>query len=343
MRLDPARLSSLLSRGELPPVWLITGDEPLQLLECADAVREAAREQGYQERSVLTVDAGFDWGTLQEQGQVMSLFASRRLIELRLGERKPGREGGAALKAWAENPPPDNLLLITCAKLDKKTLGAAWCRALDQAGAVVQVWPVPPQRLPGWISQRAASLGLKLDAAACALIAERVEGNLLAARQELELLALLLDGGEAGTGEVLRCVGDSARFDVFELIDAALAGEAGRVARIHAGLRAEGLEPVILAWALGRELRALCRISAGLARGRSQDELFRANGVWSSRQQRVGSALRRHRLPALQRLLRAAGELERQVKGAAAGDPWEQSLAITMALAGTPVRPLKVA
>ncbi|RME35387.1 MAG: DNA polymerase III subunit delta [Gammaproteobacteria bacterium] len=338
MRLDPARLPALLSRGELPPIWLISGDEPLQLLECADAVREAARGQGYQERAVLTVEPGFDWGSLPAEGQVRSLFASRRLIELRLGERKPGREGAAVLKAWAEAPPADNLLLITCGRLDRKALSSAWCRAIDRAGALVQVWPVPPQRLPGWIGRRATALGLKLDAAACALIAERVEGNLLAARQELELLALLLDGGEADVEAVRRCVGDSARFDVFELVDAALSGDAARVARVHAGLRAEGLEPVILAWALNRELRALCRIAAGLGGGRPQAELFRENGIWSSRQQLVGAALRRHDPPMLRHMLRAAGELERQVKGAAPGDPWEHALAIAMALAGRPLR-----
>ena len=256
MKLRFEQLSEHLQQG-LRPIYLLSGDEPLQLGEAADAIRAQARAQGFAEREVMHVEAGFDWNALAAASDTLSLFAEQRLIDLRLPSGKPGKEGGAALAEYAANPPQDTVLLITSGKLDKNAAKAKWYKALDSAGVTLQVWPVEANQLPRWVGQRMRARGLSASPEAAQLLAERVEGNLLAAAQEIEKLLLLYGESSVDAEMVEQGVADSARYDIFELVDTALLGDAPRVARIMEGLHGEGVEPILILWALVREIRAL--------------------------------------------------------------------------------------
>jgi DNA polymerase-3 subunit delta len=333
MRLRPEQLAAHLAKPLLP-VYVVSGDEPLQLNEATDALRAAARAQGFGEREVLQVETGFDWAALAAAGSNLSLFAERKLIELRLPSGKPGDAGAKALTTYAAAPSPDNLLLISCGKLEKQQQSSKWFKALEAAGAVVQVWPVEPRALPGWVRQRLLSRGLQPTPEAAQLLAERVEGNMLAAAQEVEKL-VLLHGAGALDGEAVRtAVADSARYDVFELADAALGGDGARCARIVEGLRGEGEEPVLILWALVREVRALALIAAGQAAGTPLETLFQQQRVWDKRKPLYQAALKRHNLRRWRALLRRAARLDRICKGAEPGNPWDELLQFSLLMAG---------
>jgi DNA polymerase-3 subunit delta len=309
--------------GDLSPIYLISGDDPLLAGEAADRVRARARETGHVNRIVLTVDRSFDWVELAAAGASLSLFAEKQLIELRIPTGKPGVAGGKALQAYASNPPADTILLILSARMDKKSLKNAWVRALDNAGVVCQVWPVDRSRLPGWIAARMKKLGLIPGPGVADLIADRVEGNLLAADQEIQKLALLLDPGPVDVEDVMQAVADSARYDVFQLVDACESGATERAHRILNGLRGEGAAPVLILWALVREIRALATVSWQTAHGARPGEVMSKAGIWPKRQPLATRALRRHSVSELHLLLRQAATAERVVKGAAPGDPWQ--------------------
>lgn len=333
MRLRTEDIAAHLGKGLLP-LYLISGDEPLQVNEAADAVRVAARAQGFSERDVLFVESGFDWSGLAAAGDSLSLFAERKLIELRMPTAKPGDAGAKALAAYAERPSPDNLLLIVCGKLEKAQQGSKWFKALEAAGAVIQVWPVEARALPGWIRQRLTARGLRPTPEAVALLAEKVEGNLLAAAQEVEKLMLLYGSGELDGDAVRAAVADSARYDVFELADAALAGDAARCARILDGLRGEGSEPVLILWALVREVRTLALIAAAAAGGAAVDSLLQQHRVWDKRKPLYRAALGRHNVQRWRLLLRRGARLDRVVKGAEPGNPWDELLQLSLLMAG---------
>lgn len=333
MRLRAEQLPSHVERPLLP-IYLVSGDEPLQLNEAVDTLRAAARAQGYTEREVLQVEAGFDWGTLAAAGSHLSLFAERKIIELRLPSGKPGDAGAKALTAYAAAPSPDNLLLISCGKLEKQQQNSKWFKALEEAGAVVQVWPVEPRALPGWIRQRLQARGLQPTPEAAQLLAERVEGNLLAASQEVDKLVLLYGAGALDVEQVRTAVADSARYDVFELADAALGGDGARCARVVEGLRGEGEEPVLILWALVREVRALALIAAGQAAGTALETLLQQQRVWDKRKPLYQAALKRHDLRRWRALLRRAARLDRICKGAEPGNPWDELLQFSLLMAG---------
>lgn len=334
MRLRLDDLGSHLAGGPLAGVYLISGDEPLQLLEACDAVRAAAKRQGIDERIVLAHEARFDWSRLDAESDAMSLFSSRRLIELHLGDSKPGRDGAKALTDYAQTRASQDVLLLSLGKLDKRALASAWVKAVDAAGVLVQVRPVTPAQLPGWLQRRAQALGLELSAPACALIAEHAEGNLLAAAQELEKLRLLVPEGRVELEQALNATADSARFNVFELADTALAGATGRCVRILRGLRTEGVEPPAISWLLARELRTLVNIADACQAGAKPARVMERLGVWRQRQSQFRAALERHSRARLHRLLRQAMRLDRTVKGATGGDPWEELTWLCCALAG---------
>lgn len=336
MKLSLQQLEPRLRR-ELLPVWVLTGDEPLQMEEGADAIRAAARQAGYTEREVHHVERGFDWNGLSASAGSLSLFGDRKLVEIRLRSGTPGDAGSRALRAWAENPPADTLLLLILPKVDKRTLSTAWMKALDRVGAVVQVWPVEGKALLAWIRTRMLAADLQPAPEAVRLLAERVEGNLLAAAQEIEKLRLLTGGGRVEAETVARAVADSARFDIFGLVDTALAGEAGRCVRILDGLRAEGVAPPLVLWAFVREIRSLAGISSRIAAGERLDPVLRAARVWDKRRPAVLHALHTHRGPrAWQRLLRLAARAERVIKGAEPGNPWDELVQLGLSLAGRP-------
>jgi DNA polymerase-3 subunit delta len=316
------KLQADLAR-DLAPIYLISGDEPLLMAEAGDMVRAQARSEGFGEREVLTADRYFDWSELAAAGGAMSLFAEKRLIELRIPGGKPGAAGSKALVGFASSPPEDVLLLVLVPRLDKRAMQAAWVKALDRAGRVVQVWPPERARLPGWIATRMREAGLEPGAGVAELIADRVEGN-------------LLEPGRVEMEDVTRAVADSSRYDVFDLVDALDQGDLGRCHRILAGLRGEGVEPVLVLWAVARELRALATASWEAGRGKREDQALRAVGIWPRRQPAAKAAIRRHRRAGLLRLVRQASAVDRIIKGAQPGRPWQALADLATEMAGVP-------
>lgn len=333
MKLRFDQLEAHLQKG-LQPIYLLSGDEPLQVMEAGDAIRHCARETGYSEREVLHAESGFDWNSLLAASGSMSLFAEQRLLELRLPSGKPGREGGAALADYAANPPPDTLLLIICGKIERQSQNSKWYKALEAAGVTLTVWPVEPQALPGWVNQRMRSRGMQPTPEAAQMLAERVEGNMLAASQEVEKLLLLYGEGEITVEQVEQGVADSARYDIFELVDTALLGDIPRTTRVMQGLRGEGVEPILVLWALLREIRAMAQMAAEMARGLGTEQAMAGQRVWEKRKPPVRAGLQRHNLNRWQLLLRRAGRIDRMIKGVEAGNPWDELLQLALLMAG---------
>ncbi len=338
MKLSAEQLARHLPK-QLAPIYWVSGDEPLQVMEACDAIRARARDSGCNERLVFNVETGFDWGTLSAARDTLSLFAEQRLLEVRLPSAKPGEQGAKALVEYAARPPADDVLLVSSGKLDKATQRTKWFAAVERAGVMVQVWPLEPARLPAWIAARLRAQGLQPDQEAAQLLAERVEGNLLAAVQEIEKLVLLHEPGPLDAAAVAAAVADSARYSVYDLADRALAGEAAAVARILNGLRGEGAELTLLLWALTREIRALAQMAAAVRSGTSQERVFAAHRVWDKRKPLVKAALQRHRPAAWQGLLRRAGQVDRLIKGQRPGNAWDELLQLALALAGVAVLP----
>ena len=326
MRLNVEQLHAALARG-LEATYLVSGDEPLLVGEAADAVRAAARAAGFTDRRVFDVDRSFSWDDLSEEIRSPSLFADRRIFELRIPGGKPDK-GAAMLAELAARPPPDLLLLVLTGKLDRKASDAAWVRGIAERGVWVTAWPVRVEELPGWLRERARRLGHDLDVEAARLIADRVEGNLLAAKQELETLVLLANGERIDLDLAKRVVADSARYDVFQLAASAAEGDAVRALRILDGLHSEGREPALVLWALVRELRGLWQ--ARERRGQRASE----RGGWSQAATPSERALARVDALSLPALLAAAARADRVVKGVAPGDPWTELEGLTAALAG---------
>lgn len=331
MPLNPEQLPRALERG-LAPVYLLTGDEPLLIDECAELVRARARAMGYNERSVHVVGAGFDWEALIQATRSLSLFAERRVVELRLPTGKPGETGAAAITAFAENPPPDMLLLVLAGKLDKGNRDSAWVQAIESAGAMVTIWPLDVQRLPGWIAQRLSARGLKPEAGVVDLLVWHLEGNLLAAAQEVDKLAMLHGGGVVTLADVEASLADSTRFSVYQLVDAALGGDAAGVRRIFQSLRADGTEPILMLWALARELRTLTQMSQEIRRGKPEGTVL--GRVWQNRRTLTGKALKRLPTAVWFNLMRRTARLDRVVKGQAPGDRWLEAERLLLAVAG---------
>jgi DNA polymerase III subunit delta len=327
LRLNADQLPQALGRG-LAGIYLVSGDEPLLVGEAVDAIRAAARAAGYADRTVLFIDRSFDWNELRQATQSLSLFADRRLFELRMPTGKPDK-GAALLVDIAARPPPDTVCVVVTDKLDGKTADSAWVKAIEQHGMWVRVWPIETAALPGWLRARAASLKVDMDGEAAQLIVERVEGNLLAAKQELEKLALLADGKRIGAELVLRSVGDSARYDVFQLAEAAAAGDAERALRILLGLKGEGVEPTLILWALIRELRGLWQ-----SRERTRLRSNSRGGGWNQAATPSPRALARMGKMPLARLLRQAHHTDRVIKGLAGGDAWTAITGLAAAMAG---------
>lgn len=323
-------MPAALARG-LAGIYLVSGDEPLLVGEAADAIRAAARAAGA-DRQVFFIDRSFNWDELRLASQSLSLFAERRLFELRMPSGKPDK-GAALLAELAAQSAPDLTYLIITDKLDRKVSDAAWVQAIEKHGVWVPIFPVDAAALPAWLRARAKALHLEVDSEAAQLIVDRVEGNLLAAQQELEKLGLLANGEPIGVDLVLRSVGDSARYDVFQLAEAAAAGDAARALRVLLGLKSEGVEPTLILWALVRELR-------GMWQARERDRLRGAPGAaargsgWNLAATPSARALARLRKLPLAPLLLQASYTDRVIKGLSAGDAWGALTGLTGAFAG---------
>lgn len=328
MKLAAERLESHL-RERLAPIYLIAGDEPLQREEAADAVRGSARARGYTDREVFFGERNFNWQQLVEAGASLSLFAAKRVLDLRLPTGKPG-DGAEVLMAYAQNPAPDTVLLVVSAKLERG--GGRWAQALEQAGVLVQVWPVEAGQLPAWLANRMRSRGLEPSREAAVALAERVEGNLLAAAQEIDKLLLLHGPGPVDIEAVRAAVVDSARYDPYKFVDAALAGDAARTARILEGLREEGVEPGLVLWALTQEVRKLANMAWEIRAGKARAQVLAS--VWEKRRATMGNALGRHSPHGWQVLCGGLVHAELVIKGRAAGNAWGELLDLSERLAG---------
>ena len=316
MKLRPESLDGALRKG-LSPVYLIAGDEPLLRIEAADAVRAAAREQGFTEREVMFADARFDWGQLHAAGQSMSLFGDRRLLDVRV-ESGPDRGGQQAITEFVKEPPEDTVLLLTAGRVEASR---AWVKAVEKGGALVQIWPLRANEMPGWLKRRCQQMGVNLDADAFAILQERVEGNLLAAQQELARLALL-DDGTAWTRERLQnVIADNARFDAFGWVDAVLHGDAGRSVRVLDTLRAEGMEALAILGALNAALRRGLPMARELAAGGNLEGLLKKERYFGDRANSMRALLKRCVAADLAEVQGQLVEVDRAVKGGP-GDPW---------------------
>ena len=329
MKINTDQVARSLEKG-LAPVWLIAGDEALLTGEAADLVRARARREGFTGRDLFTTDRSFDWSEVTTASRTLSLFSERRILEIRMPSARPGKEGGAALASLAADPGPDNLVLVITTRPEKEAWSSAWLKAFEKHGVFVQSWPVEIGKLPQWISQRASKLGLTLERGAAELLAERVEGNLLAAQQELEKLALLATGGRISMDAMQAAVANSARYSIYQLGEAALDGDAPRTLRILEGLRAEGAEPPLILWALCRELRALAGVRSGIE--------AKSYGVNAQRHDAlVSRAAKRTARQPIGPWFTAAAYIDRQFKGQAGkagGDPWTSLTALVAEIAG---------
>ena len=337
MKLQPARLEQQL-RESLAPVYVVSGDEPLLTGEACDHIRQTARQQGFEERQVFTADNGFDWSQLLEAGASLSLFASQRLIELRLNSLRPGERGIQALLDYQARPPAGNLLLVSLPRLDGPARRAKWIKTLQDSPQVqfIQIWPVEPAQLPRWIGQRLARAGLQATPDAIELLAGRVEGNLLAAVQEIEKLKLLAPEQPVSLNTIQASVAESARYDVFGLVSCLLAGQASHGLQMLYGLRAEGSEPPVVLWALARELRQLATLSLQQARGNSATQLIAQirPPLPEKHQQLLARALPRHDSAGWNRLLLQAQQVDACIKGQSPGDAWTGLAGLCLGLAG---------
>ncbi len=332
------QLAAHLER-KLAAVYVIHGDELLLAIEAGDAVRAAARRAGCTEREILVAEPGFKWDAFLAASANMGLFGERKLIDLRIPSGKPGVEGAKALETCAGQSGDDQVLLVTLPKIDRATQGSAWFSALSRAGVAVAVYPLERDELPRWVATRLARQKQRVGPETLALLADRCEGNLLAARAEIEKLGLLLPEGELAHEAVLLAVTDVARFDVFQLSEAWLGGDAGRVVKIVAALEAEGEGIPLLLWQLGEDLRALAMVQDAAATGMALSAAVKNARVWGKRQQAMERAARRVPATQVPSMLRALAALDAVAKGIGRGDAWDGLVTLGLALAGKPVLP----
>jgi|688.fasta_scaffold03304_13 DNA polymerase-3 subunit delta len=326
--------------GSLPAITWIASDEPLLALEAADQVRAASRQLGFTDRRVFHVERGFKLDALRHEANSLSLFANQQLLELRLSG-KPTKELGEGLAALAPMLSDDTRLLVSSPRLERATTESAWFGQLERTGWVVSIAQVDRTRLPAWIGERLSRAGQQADAQTLQLIAERVEGNLLAAEQEVRKLGLLFGPGPLPPAEVRAAVFDVARWDAFDLVDAALAGDATRALRCLQGLRAEGVAVPMVLWALADAVRNLVRLSIAVEADRPLAGAMRELRIWGDRERLYPQALRRLARPMLRRLMRGCASVDRITKGLASGDDWQALEAVAMGLAGAPALALQ--
>jgi DNA polymerase-3 subunit delta len=322
-------------KKSLAPIYFVYGEEPLLVQEACDAIRAAAVAQGHGERQVFTVETGFDWDALYASGQSLSLFAEKRFIELRVPTGKPGEAGSRAIAELCENLPTDTRWLVTAGKLERAAREAKWVKAIDKAGAIVPVYALDAVAWPAWVTRRAMSANLKIKPGVAQLLTHHFEGNTLACAQEIEKLSLLFGpGSELGVDDIEGVLCDNARFSVFALADGCLAGEAARARRILESLKTDGTEPVLVLWALTREIRELATMAAELAQGGTLAEILESHRVWTKRKPSVSQALKRLPPAAWPQLLQRAARVDRVIKGRLRGSAWRELECLALGFSG---------
>ena len=324
----------------LAPLYVVHGDEPLLAMEAGDAIRAAARHAGCEDREIFVAEPGFKWDALMAANANLGLFGSKKLIDLRVPSGKPGTEGARTLEYCAAHPSPEQTLLVTLPRLDRSTQSSAWFTALVDAGVSIAVAPLAPEEVPAWIAARLALQKQRLGRETLAFLAQRCEGNLLAARQEIEKLGLLLPEGDLDADAVERAVTDVARYDVFQLSEAWLAGDAARTLRIIAALEAEGEGIQLLLWQLSEDIHALAFVLEATASGTPVSVAIRNARVWGRRQPAMERAARRLDPQAIAALLEALARLDALSKGIGRGTAWDELRATALTMAGSRALPL---
>lgn len=340
MRISAEQLAQHLNRGPAP-LYTVFGDEPLLALEATDRIRAKARADGYSEREVLTAEQHFDWSQLRMSGQSQSLFATRRILELRIPSGKPGVEGGRALQEFCARPPADTVSLIQLPAIDWRGQKTSWFEALDASGVVVEAKAVARDRLPEWLRGRLQAQEQRADEETLEFIADKVEGNLLAAYQEVQKLALLFPPGALSFEQARDAVLDVARFDVFDVGGIVTAGDAGHLARVLDGLRGEGTAPPLVLWAVADEIRTLGRVLRGITAGRPLQQVLREARIRGPHQDLIQRQVHRCTQAQIEAALMHAARIDRMIKGLVKGDVWDELLQLGLRFTRTP-RPTAV-
>ena len=335
MRFNADQLTEQLTKGLLP-IYLVFGDEAMLVEESSGLIRQKAREEGATERQVWHVEGRFDWSQVQWQEQTMSLFDNKRLLEVRLPSGSPGKEGGAALRQFVDNPPEDTTLLIISGKIDKKSQSSKWFTELERVGAAVAVWPIELSNLPGWIKQRMQHRGLQFNPAIPALIAERVEGNLYAAAQEIEKLVLQCPDSQVSEELVLASVADNARFQAFGLRETVFMGQAAKIPRVLLSLKGEGIEMLSVFSAVSWSLHRMVDMSIQLEQGANIEQVFSAKKtrVWPKSQSMIRKALAKHNARQWKQFLCQMSEVDQAAKGSLQQCPWALLEVLCLNVAG---------
>jgi DNA polymerase-3 subunit delta len=332
MQITSEELPRQLASG-LKPLYVVHGDALLLVIEAADSIRAAARAAGYTERETLIAEQHFRWGELRNSAQSLSLFAERKLVDLRIPLGKPGVEGGQALQDYVANLSPDVLTLVTLPKLDWTVQKSQWFAALDKYGVVISAEDITRAALPRWISGRLGRQGQTADGVTLEFLADRCEGNLLAAFQEIQKLALLFPEGALSFEQVKDAVMDVARYDIFKLTEAMLSGNAARYARILDGLRAEGTATVLVLWAISEDIRTLGKVLQAVQRGGNAGGVLRDLRVRRDKQGPIENAARRLKFPHIERAMQQAARLDKTIKGLRGGDVWDELLQLGLRFA----------
>lgn len=338
VQIRPEQLAAQLNNN-LAPIYLLSSDEPFLLQEAADTVRDAARAQGFVERQLLQADHQFDWHTLLLETQNPSLFAEKKLLELRLPNAKPGDKGSKALQEYVNNTPADIILLLVFGKLDASAMRSKWLKTLDSKACICRLWPIDARQLPGWINRRMQQRNLSAGRDAVLLLAEKVAGNLLAAAQEVDKLALSAGGQHLDVDSIRQAIGDSARYNVFNLLDACLQGNAADAQRMLAGLRGEGTDTLALLWVFAKEIRLLLALHYAMQEGMSAQQAMQNMKVWKNRIPLINRALQHTTPRQLEELLVVAGAIDQASKGMRKANAWDELSSLCASLSGQALSP----
>ena len=334
MKLRPNQLKEHFAKGQVLPVYILSGDETLLMQEAADHIRQSCRQLGFTERDLFPIEPGFDWSNLLEAGNSMSLFGDRKILEVRHNKPKFDDAAKKTLQKYCDDPNPDNVLLLIIPKVDKKTQSTKWFQKIEQAGALIQVWPIDLNQLPQWIHQRMRHAGLEPSREAVQLLAERVEGNLLAASQEVEKLLLVRGKGPLDVQDIEESVADHARYNLYDLVDEALKGHDAHEVKMLNQLKAGGTEPTVLLWAFSKEIRALAGMAQLLKNGMATARVMQEYRVWDSRKPIFQSALQRLSPGVFRHCLLEAARIDQAIKGIGEGNPWDGFGTIILWLSG---------
>lgn len=329
MRLKPEQLANSLQKS-LAAVYLFHGDEPLQISEMSDLIRHSARQAGFSEREIFSTDTGFEWSDITTAAASISIFGDKKVLDVRVPSANFGNDGAKTLIRYCEKLPINTILLITCGKLNSASMKTRWFEAVDKVGITIQVKQPEGNELLQWLQNRLLLRGLNTDRAGIQLLAERVEGNLLAAAQEIEKLYVLHGNATLTQAQIFDVVADSSRYDVFKLVDTVLAANTNRIFKMLAGLQAEGIAPPVILWGLMREARTLCKVKLELSEGKNRDLIFRNYQIWDKRMGLVEKAVKHLPHNKLFEILTLCAKADRQAKGQEKGDVWETILEVCL-------------